>query len=125
MISTHKYAAYRLPKPFFGVALLLFSCITANAQLTIGNKENSANKNKLSFYHSIAPEKVKRTFQHIDYTLPDNQLMNWQNYPLTIEEIERRDKLQEQDNKLSNIIVKDIITSLLSKKKKTAVIPKF
>jgi len=51
--------------------------------------------------------------------------MSWPDYPLTTTQIEQRNKQWEQDNKLTNKIAKDIITSLLSKKKKIAVIPQF
>ncbi|WP_462238926.1 hypothetical protein [Ferruginibacter sp.] len=76
-------------------------------------------------YRQFKKEKQKWDHLKLNYARPNNQLMSWPNYPLTAAQIEQRDKQWEQDNKLSNVIAKDIITSILSKKKKVAVIPKF
>jgi hypothetical protein len=51
--------------------------------------------------------------------------MSWPNYPSTAEAITRRMDQKAKDNKLQNIIAKDIIKSVFSKKKKIAVIPQY
>lgn len=79
----------------------------------------------LTAYRQFKKEKRRRDHVKLNYATPDNQLMSWPNYPLTAAQIDQRNKQWEQDNKLSNAIAKDVITSILSKKKKIAVLPKF
>jgi hypothetical protein len=113
-------------KKYFQLMLLaILANFSVNGQYLKATGDSQDTKNKLTFYHSVTASKTTRTYLHPDYTRPNNQLMSWPNYPLTAWEIERRYKQDDVDSKLSNIIAKDIITSILSKKKKVAVIPKF
>jgi hypothetical protein len=113
-------------KKYFHLMLLAILASTGvNAQYLKAPADSQDTKNKLTFYHTVTASKTTRQYLHPDYTRPNNQLMSWPNYPLTAWEIERRYRQDDVDSKLSNIIAKDIITSILSKKKKVAVIPKF
>ena len=126
MISAVKHTGLFSLKKIYSAVILVLCCTVVKAQPTNNNvNDSSGKKNALAFYHSIAPAKVKPAYQHIDYTRPNNQLMSWPGYPLTAIEIERRDKASEQENKIGNVIAKDIITGLLKKKTKVAGIPKF
>ena len=120
-----KYLQFSTLKICFNIALVLFLCTKVSAQTTPVVKDSSNIKNNLPYYYSIAPAKTQHPYQHINYTRPNNQLMSWPDYPLTLAEIERRNEKWEQDHKLSNIIAKDVLQSILSKKKKVAVVPKF
>lgn len=115
---------------YFNVLLLaIITCLAAKGQYTKPSADSPGSfKNNLAFYHAAtaAPAiKPARQYLHLNYTRPNNQLMSWPDYPLTPEEIKRRDEEDKQNKKLGNAIAKDIITSLLSKKKKIAAIPKF
>ena len=105
--------------------LAIFTSIAAHGQYTKTQAESQETKNNLAYYHLVTAPKITRQFLHPDYTRPNNQLMSWPDYPLTPEEVMRRYQEDTRNNKLSNVIAKDIITSILSKKKKVAVIPKF
>jgi hypothetical protein len=81
-----------------------------------------------SFLSQATPKKSTLTANptiKTRYARPNNQLMSWPNYPLTAYQIEQRDKLLAKRRKLENVIANDILKSFLSKKTKTAVIPKF
>jgi len=113
-------------KYFHLVVLAVVASLTAHAQYTKPSADSQdTRKSNLAFYHSATTSKATRQYLHINYTRPNNQLMSWPDYPLTPEEIQRRDEEDKQSKKLSNVIAKDILTSILSKKKKVAVIPKF
>ncbi len=113
-------------KYFNLIVLATVTSLAAHAQYTkpLADSQNTG-KNNLAFYHAATTSKATRQYLHVNYTRPNNQLMSWPDYPLTPEEIKRRDEEDKQSKKLSNIIAKDILTSILSKKKKVAVIPKF
>jgi hypothetical protein len=51
--------------------------------------------------------------------------MSWPNYPSTAEGVMRRFEQNGRDNDVKNIVAKDLLKSLFSKKKKIAVIPKY
>jgi|GEM_PF-4217942 len=125
IFSLNKYLGFAILQSFFIIALLLFLNIQGFGQNTGMATDSPSVSSRLFYYHSAMPEKKSHPFQRIDYTRPNNQLMSWPNYPLTATEMERRHRIAAQENKLSNVIAKDIITSILSKKKKVAVIPKF
>lgn len=110
-------------KYFFFTMLTAF-CLSAKGQYTAA-VDSTNTTGILIYYHSSKEPKATRTYLHLDYTRPNNQLMSWPDYPLTAYEIEHRDRRREQENKISNKIAKDIITSLLHKKKKAAVIPTY
>ncbi|MBK7885427.1 MAG: hypothetical protein IPJ81_17785 [Chitinophagaceae bacterium] len=118
-----KYLQLPILKVCFNIVLVLFLCTKAPAQITYVIKDSYDIKNNLS--NSITSVKTQHSFQRIDYTPPNNQLMSWPDYPLTTSQIEQRNEKWKQDHKLSNIIAKDIVESILSKKKKVAVVPKF
>ena len=121
-----KYSVFPGFKYSLCTGLFLFVVTITNGQITTPVKDSSrSEKSSLVFYHSIAPEKVQHPFQRIDYTRPNNQLMSWPNFPLTATEIERRHRQAEQEEKPGAVIARDIITSILKKKPKVAVIPKF
>ncbi|GAB2819878.1 hypothetical protein GCM10027043_20600 [Ferruginibacter profundus] len=108
------------------MAIFLLLCITGSAQNTIVKKDSSNSSNALTFYHSFTNAKTTtHPYTHINYTRPNNQLMSWPNFPLTPTEFERRHRQYVQENKVSSVIAKDIITNILKKKTKVAVVPKF
>jgi hypothetical protein len=121
----NKYLQLSILKICFNIVLVLFLCTKASAQVNPVAKDSSNIKNNMFFYHSIAPVKTQHPYQRINYTRPNNQLMSWPDYPLTLSEIKRRDEQWKEDHKLSNIIAKDFVQSILTKKKKSAVVPKF
>jgi len=112
-------------KYFHLIVLAILASPCVNGQYLKAPADSQDTKNKLSFYHSVTASKTTRTYLHPDYTRPNNQLMTWPNFPSTTEAVQRRMDEESRKNKLSNIIANDIITSILSKKKKVAVIPKF
>jgi len=120
-----KHIGLSAQKKIYSAGIFVLCFTGAAAQSSAITTDSSNKKNVLAFYHSIAPEKVIHPFQRIDYTRPNDQLMSWPNYPLTPTEIERRHRVMERDSKVGNVIAKDIITGLLKKKTKVAVIPKF
>jgi len=103
----------------FCIALLLLCGLNSRAQY------QRLAYDPLQYYHIFTSSKPVHPYTKIDYTRPNNQLMSWPNFPLTATEIERRHRVAEQESKPSSVIAKDIITNLLKKKTKTAVIPKF
>ena len=107
------------------IALAMLTCAGAYGQYLKAPADSQDTKNKLAFYHSITAAKTTRQYLHPDYTRPNNQLMSWPNFPSTAEGVQRRMDEESRKNKLGNAIANDIITSILSKKKKVAVIPKF
>ncbi len=119
-----KYLYFMLLRLLSLYALLLFFCFTATAQTQPANKDSSYEK-RLFYYHSVTSAKKIYPYTKIDYSLPNNQLMSWPDFPLTPTEIERRHRVAEKERKPASIIAKDIITNLLKKKTKVAVIPKF
>ena len=125
MTSFVKYTGLSLLKKCCSAAVLVTCCTGSIAQSSDSTTESSNKKNVLSFYHSITPAKVKHTYQRLDYTRPNNQLMSWPGYNLTAAERDRQYITEERENKIGNVIAKDIITGLLKKKTKVAVIPKF
>jgi hypothetical protein len=120
-----KYLQFSILKICFNTVLLLSLSTTISAQVTPEVKDSSHIKNNVWFSPFVAPAKTQYPYQHINYTRPNNQLMSWPDYPLTLAEIKQRDEKWKQDNTLSNRIVKDVVESILTKKKKTAVVPKF
>jgi phosphoglycerol transferase MdoB-like AlkP superfamily enzyme len=118
------HSKYLLLKPLKLTACLV-AVLLCHCSVLAQEKIAAANQSTLFYYHSFAKNNTAHTYSKLQYTRPDNQLMSWPNYPLTAVQIEQRNKQWEQDNKLSNKIAKDVITSILSKKKKPAVIPKF
>jgi len=103
----------------FGMVISLCCSLNSKAQ------DHRPVPDRLYYYHSFTSSKPAHPYTKIDYTRPNNQLMSWPNFPLTATEIERRHRVAEQESKPSSVIAKDIITNLLKKKTKTAVIPKF
>lgn len=110
-------------KYFFFTSVLLLLSSGSIGQFTIA--ANTDTVNRLNYYHLLSPAKPARLYTKLNYSPPTNQLMSWPNYPLSAEGVIRNMDQHERDNKLSNQIIKDIVTSLLSKKKKVAVIPKY
>ena len=122
MIFTNsKYLFFKQPKALLTAVIVLCCSLMLSAQ----NKDSANTKSNLFFYHTATQNKTAHLYSKLQYERPNNQLMSWPDYPLTTTQIEQRNKQWEQDNKLTNKIAKDIITSLLSKKKKIAVIPQF
>lgn len=117
---------YLVLKASAAPALAVFF-LTAGLNAAAQQKDTAAPKNLLLYYNSSAQKQNKpaRTYTKLNYTRPTNQLMSWPNYPLTAAQIEQRDRNWKQEHKLSSVVAKDIITSFLSKKKRTAVQPKF
>jgi len=111
-------------KVFASIILAVTLNTGVSAQLTPPN-DSAKIKNNLSFYHSIIPVKNNHPYQRIDYSRPKNQFMSWSDAPLTATQIEQRNEKWKVDNKLPDIIVRDIVQSFLSKKKKVAEVPKF
>jgi len=103
----------------------LLLCSTTTAQNASAAKDSGNTTNSLSFYHSYTRAATTRPYTRINYTRPNNQLMSWPNFPLTPTEVERRRRQYVQENKPSSVIAKDIITNMLKKKTKVAVVPKF
>ncbi|MGG9964598.1 hypothetical protein [Ferruginibacter sp. SUN106] len=126
IFTQRKYLPCCIRKPLLGVPIFLLLSITTSAQNTTVKKDSSNTYNNLSFYHSFTSAKTTtRPYTHINYTRPNNQLMSWPNFPLTPTEFERRRRQYVQENKPSSVIAKDIITNILKKKTKVAVVPKF
>jgi hypothetical protein len=124
--TTGKYYTLVLPKLVLSWAVVGLFTLGAAAQ----NKpdvEDSAYFLK-SFLSQATPKKstliVNPTIK-TRYARPNNQLMSWPNYPLTAYQIQQRDKQLAESSKLKNVIANDVLKSFLSKKTKTAVIPKF
>ena len=107
-----------------GTLLLLLCCLGSTAQDQRPVKDSITQK-RLLYYHSFTSSKPAHPYTKIDYTRPNDQLMSWPNFPLTATEMERRHRVAEKEEKLSSVIAKDIITNLLKKKPRIAVIPKF
>jgi hypothetical protein len=120
-----KYLYFQLLRSLFSIAILLLCCFAATAQDQQTTKDSTTTAKRLFYYHSFTSSKTARPYTKIDYTRPNNQLMSWPNFPLTATEIERRHRVAEKEEKVSSVIAKDIITNLLKKKTKPAVIPKF
>ncbi|MEI9956639.1 MAG: hypothetical protein WDM90_10145 [Ferruginibacter sp.] len=121
MIFTLSFIAL---KAFATIILIITLNTGVSAQVTPPN-DSARIKNNLSFYHSITPDKNNHIYQRVDYSRPKNQFMSWADAPLTATQIEQRNEKWKVDNKLPDIIVRDIVQSFLSKKKKVAVVPKF
>lgn len=112
-------------KYFFFTSVLLLLSSGSIGQVTLASKTIADTGNHLNYYHLLSPAKPARPYTKLNYNPPTNQLMSWPNYPLSAEGVIRNMDQHERDNKLSNQIIKDIVTSLLSKKKRVAVIPKY
>jgi hypothetical protein len=125
MISAAKHPGLVSLKKIYCIAFFVAGCTALHAQTTGNISDSLSKKNVLLYYHSIAPAKVAHPYQRIDYTRPSDQLMSWPDFPLTATEIERRHRVADKENKVGNVIAKDIITGLLKKKTRVAVIPKF
>jgi len=126
MICTSaKYLYFKLHRPLMGIIVIICCSLNTTAQHSPAAKDSSSTQKRLYYYHSFTSSKPAHPYTKIDYTRPNNQLMSWPNFPLTATEIERRHRVAEQESKPSSVIAKDIITNLLKKKTKTAVIPKF
>jgi hypothetical protein len=119
------YLYFMLHRPLIGVIAILCCCFSATAQSKPPAKDSSNTQSRLFYYHSFTSSKLTRPYTKIDYTRPNNQVMSWPNFPLTATEIERRHRVAEQESKVSSVIAKDIITNMLKKKTKVAVIPRF
>jgi hypothetical protein len=120
-----KYLYHRPVRTLFGTILLLCCYLSSTAQNQQPVKDSSNTQKRLLYYHSYTNSKPAHPYTKIDYTRPNDQLMSWPNFPLTATEMERRHRVAEKEEKLSSVIAKDIITNLLKKKTKVAVIPKF
>ena len=114
-----------IPLKAFASIVIIISISNSVSGQIITTKDSARLKNNLLFYHSITPEKNQHTFQTVNYTMPKNELISWPDYPLTATQIEQRNEKWKQDNKLPNMIVKSIVQSIINKKKRVAVIPKF
>jgi hypothetical protein len=110
---------------YCGFLLLMGFTLPAFAQYTPDTATTQNKTGVLQYYHSIKEVKTAKQYTKLVYTRPNNQLMSWPNYPSTPEAITRRMDQKAKDNKLQNIIAKDIIKSVFSKKKKIAVIPQY
>ena len=120
-----KYLCFQLLVSLFSFTVMLLCCIATKAQNQTVANDSSSTEKRLFYYHSFTSSKAARPYTKIDYTRPNNQLMSWPNFPLTATELERRHRVAEKEEKVSSVIAKDIITNLLKKKTKVAVIPKF
>ena len=106
--------------------LLLTACsLPVLAQYTPDMATTQNQAGVLQYYHSIKTVTPAKQYTKLVYTRPNNQLMSWPNYPSTAEAVTRRMNQNAKDNRLQNIIAKDIIKSVFSKKKKIAVIPQY
>jgi len=119
------YLYLKLRRPLVGAIAILFFSLNASAQNKPTTTDSSNTQKRLFYYHSFTSLKPVHPYTKIDYTLPNDQLMSWPNFPLTATEMERRHRVAEKEEKLSSVIAKDIITNILKKKPKVAVIPKF
>lgn len=115
-----------LRSKYFFLMLVCLISIASHAQSIVENTVfHPVIKDPLSYYHQFAAVKPSKPYTHLTYTRPNNQLMSWPNYPSTAEGVIRRFEQNARNNDVKNIIAKDIIKSLLSKKKKVAIIPKY
>jgi hypothetical protein len=125
MVSTGaKYLYIKLLNPLLVIIVTTCCSLRVEAQNKVAAKDSSTQQ-RLVYYHRFTNSKPIHPYTKIDYTRPNNQLMSWPNFPLTATEIERRHRVSEQENKPGAVIAKDIITNLLRKKTKVAVIPTF
>jgi hypothetical protein len=126
IFTRRKYLRFSRLKALLNIAAFLLLYNTIVAQNTTVKKDTGTTANSLAFYHSYSSDKAAtHPYTHINYTRPNNQLMSWPNFPLTPTEFERRRRQYVQENKPSSVIAKDIITNILKKKTKVAVVPKF
>jgi hypothetical protein len=123
--NSDKYLYFKLRRPLMGIILMALFSNCTSAQNKLLNKDSNNTQTRLLYYHSFTSAKPVHPYTKIDYTRPNNQLMSWPNFPLTATEMERRHRVAEKEEKVSSVIAKDIITNLLKKKTKVAVIPKF
>ena len=123
--NSHKYLYFGILKCLVAIIISLLFYTHTTAQNIAMPKADSSKQKTLAFYHAFTSAQTQHPYTHIDYTRPNDQLMSWPNFPLTPTEVERRHRQYLQENKPSSVIAKDIITSILKKKTKVAVIPKF
>ncbi|MEI8058837.1 MAG: hypothetical protein WCG67_01670 [Ferruginibacter sp.] len=110
---------------YWGLFLLSGCSIPVFGQYTPDLATTQNTQGVLQYYYSIKKVASARTYTKLVYTRPNNQLMSWPNYPSTAEAVTRRMDQNVQNHKLQNIIAKDIIKSVFSKKKKNAIIPQY
>lgn len=115
-IGRGKYCYFIL---LMGFGLPVFGQYTTAATTT----QNTAGI--LQYYYSVKEPNPARLYTKLVYIRPNNQLMSWPNYPSTAEGVIRRMDQNAKDNRLQNLIAKDIIKSVFGKKKKIAVIPQY
>ena len=123
--NTGKYLCSKMLKPLLVIIAVLLFCCKTKAQNIPVPKVDTTKQDALFYYHSFTGTQAQHPYTHINYERPNNQPMSWPNFPVTATEQERRHRQFMQDNKASTVIAKDVITSLLKKKTKAAVIPKF
>ena len=123
--NTGKYVPFKILKHLFCIGPVLLLCCKTTAQNIPVPKADTTKQDALFYYHSFTGTQALHPYTHINYARPDNQPMSWPNFPLTPTEQERRHRQYMQDTKPATVIAKDIITSMLKKKAKAAVIPKF
>jgi hypothetical protein len=126
MIFTEcKYLCFLLLKSTFSFVVVSFICFRVSGQSKLIVKDTTNTSSILFYFHQYSNTKTVRPFTHVDYTRPNNQLMNWPNYPLTTEQFDERARYQDENRKLQSVIAGEVLKSLLSKKNKVAAIPKF
>jgi hypothetical protein len=124
--TTGIYYTFVLPKLVLSWALVVLFTLGATAQNKLGVKDSAYFLK--SFLNQSTHKKnilIANPAVKTKYARPNNQLMSWSNYPLTPYQIQQRDKQLAESRKLKNVIANDVLKSILSKKNKPAIIPKF
>jgi hypothetical protein len=124
--KSNKYLSFQQYKSTACFTVFSLMAFMANAQYKPVFKDSSSFLKSYLGQKKTTPALVANPAAKIRYrTMATNQLMRWPNYPLTGLEMERRQNEIIEDRKLKNAIVNDVIKAFLTKKTKTAVIPKF
>jgi hypothetical protein len=124
--KSNQYLSFQLYKSIAGFGLFSIMTFIANAQYKPVFKDSSSFLKSYLGQNKTIPALVANPAVKTRYrTMPTNQLMRWPNYPSTGLEMEQRNNKIIEDRKFKNAIVNDVIKAILTKKTKTAVIPKF
>ena len=124
LFNRNKYACFSLKKPIVNILLIFSFGLAAHAQNDTLRKDTTRFFIKpIPVTYSTDPIKPNPKLNE-HFRSPNNQLMRWPNYPLTAEQIEKRDKNNHKT--VGEQVATDVIKSYLkSKKKPAATAPRF
>ncbi len=110
---------------FILLLITLFNCAITKAQFKMLPKNEISIVKPLFVVKNYTPLLTLNKSLKNRLAMPNNQLMYWPNYPLTPYQFTRRTEIIAENNKPKNALARDIITTIITKKKIVAIKPEF